>query len=127
MTEIPDFSLPSLASIFPFLECIRPEHSPTWHITRARQLQHYVSAWVLCTEDTDTPQKTLISVSGNLLVDVNGLNIGEGHSFILLLFPQSWGTGEVHDKLIAACSRVISSGKPGSIITRVEFEDMELG
>lgn len=122
--KIKDFSLPSLASIFPFLEGTCPKDSPTWHITRARLLQHYVSAWVLYTEDTDTPQKTLISFSGNLLVDMDGLSIGKGHTFFLLLLPRFWSMEGVHNKLMAACARVISSGKPGSVITKVGFENL---
>jgi hypothetical protein len=40
-----DFSMPPLNSVFPFLEAIRPDDDPTWHIRRGHLLDRYDSVW----------------------------------------------------------------------------------
>jgi hypothetical protein len=45
-----DFSMPTLNSIFPFLETVRPRCDPCWHIRRGQLLHHYVSVWAVCND-----------------------------------------------------------------------------
>lgn len=116
--------MPSLASIFPFLEGIRrPEnpHSQTWHIRRAKMLQYYDCAWIVYSGQTT--ELSLIALGGDVHFDEQNLDT-EGKYFFLILFPQSWDKKEVEGKFVAVCNQVILSGEVGSVIRRMEFGGM---
>lgn len=116
--------MPSLASIFPFLEAIRPEGSPAWHINRARLLQRYDSAWIMYAGQSTASGSlmTLISFRGNLLVDMDTLTIDCDCLFVLLLLPQAWTVKGFNDQLLTTCTKVVSSASPGRVIRREEFD-----
>lgn len=54
--------MPSLVSVFSFLETILPEGFPTWHISRAQLLHQYYCAWDLHSKKADLSHMTLISL-----------------------------------------------------------------
>lgn len=115
--------MPSLASIFPFLEAIRPEDSPAWHIDRARLLHRYEAAWIIHygQSSAENPME-LISLCGELLVDIDKLAMCRGCMFILLLIPRAWEVKGICDQLLETCARVVSSARPGKVIRRDEFD-----
>lgn len=116
--------MPSLASISPFLEGIRrpgDSQSQTWHIKRAKMLQYYDYAWIVCSGQTT--ELSLIALGGDVHFDEQSLDT-EGKDFFLILFPRSWDKKEVEGKFVAVCNRVILSDEVGSVITRMEFGGM---
>lgn len=112
--------MPSLASIFPFLENIRPKEFQMWHISRAQLLHHYDCAWVLHSTSTGLSRLTLVSI-GDERFDVETLNM-DGNTYFLILFPQFWDRKQVENKW--TCNRVALSGEAGCVFTRSEFEGM---
>ncbi|PWY86483.1 hypothetical protein BO94DRAFT_575555 [Aspergillus sclerotioniger CBS 115572] len=128
-TNRPDgFTVPSLTSVFPFLEAIRPKSNPSWHISRARQLKSYKSLWAF--QHTHENQVnltkqtlTIVSLWGEMLTDPDKLRTEQG-CFFLLLVPHAWVIDDVGSKLLAACIRVSEGGSPGGIISRSDFEDI---
>jgi len=112
--------MPSLASVFPFLESIRPKEFQTWHISRAQLLHNYDCAWVLHSASTCPPQLTLVSI-GHECSDVERLDM-DGNTYFLILFPQFWDRKEVRNKWTTICNRVVLSGEAGCVFTRSEFE-----
>ncbi|KAE8155062.1 hypothetical protein BDV25DRAFT_170364 [Aspergillus avenaceus] len=124
MVRPDEFSMPSLASILPFLEAIRPENKSTWHISRARLLQYYDSAWVLYPRHKEVGEMTLVSLSEKAFLDTDTLPVDDQHTFFLLLFPRSWDIGEAVHRLMAACSDLILSGKQGSVLSRAQFDNL---
>ena len=114
------FMMPSLASIFPFLESIRPKEIPTWHISRAQVLHHYDCAWVLQSENARQSDLTLISL-GHEHASTETPNMDNG-TYFLILFPRLWNSKEVGDKWMVICNQAILLGEAGCLITRSEFE-----
>jgi hypothetical protein len=113
--------MPSLTSIFPFLEAIRPERHPTWHISRAQALDHYIPAWVSHAGGmNESEEMSLITFDGEKFCDTDKLSTGL--SFFLILIPQSWDKKAIVGKLLGACTGVGSLGKPGIVITKAEFD-----
>ncbi len=113
--------MPSLNSVFPFLEAIRPKSDPTWHIRRGRLLNHYESVWA-----------SISSVNDCLSIALRGEPAFEAlepncHCYLLCLVPRTWNTEfdskdtKVHDKLRQAFSLLASSRSPGYIIKHREF------
>ena len=80
--------MPSLASVFPFLESIHPKEFQTWHISRAQLLHHYDCAWVLHSVNTGPSRFTLVSF-GDEHSDVERLDMN-GKTYFLILFPLFW-------------------------------------
>ncbi|KAE8356454.1 hypothetical protein BDV28DRAFT_154634 [Aspergillus coremiiformis] len=118
------FTHPSLASIFPFLESIRPKNSPAWHITRARLLPDYDSAWFLHTPTTGK-QIELISLSGveRFELDVDTM-AQEKSSYVLVLIPRSWNL-EDHKQRLFSCAGLVANKGWGPIILKEEFEQLD--
>lgn len=116
--------MPSLASVFPFLESIRSKEFQTWHISRAQLLHHYDCAWVLHSANTGPSCLTLVSIGdGDECSDVERLDM-DWNTYFLVLFPQFWDRKEVENKWTTICNRVILSGEAGCIFTRSELEEM---
>ncbi|KAF7616119.1 hypothetical protein AFLA_009620 [Aspergillus flavus NRRL3357] len=127
VTHRPDgYTMPSLASLFPFLEAIRPNDCPSWHIHRAQQLK-YEPVWVLYIDQGDrhgnkeVESLSIVSIYGRDLIDVDMLKTGQG-CFFLLLLPRSWAIEEPNSKVLAICSQLLIPGKSGTIIKKVEFD-----
>lgn len=115
------FSMPSLNSVFPFLEAICPLDDPTWHIRRGRQLDCFESAWLFCQRSLDTPDSvTLVSISHRLLTDAEHLTEARG-CFLLCLIPRKWGVEGVHDQLLRVCTLLMLHSGSGHIISQVNF------
>ncbi|QQK44162.1 lipase/esterase [Penicillium digitatum] len=55
------FSMPTLNSIFPFLEAICPNSDLCWHIRRGGSLCQYESVWAVFGEDKTQPQSITFS------------------------------------------------------------------
>ncbi|OJJ50778.1 hypothetical protein ASPZODRAFT_262719 [Penicilliopsis zonata CBS 506.65] len=119
------FTHPSLASIFPFLESIRPKNSPGWHITRARLLEDYDSAWFLYTPTTDK-QIELISFSGLEYFAFDYNTMANEKAYLLALFPRSWDLGTCKQRLSAFAGTFANKGCD-SIISKEEFEQIDSG
>ncbi|KAE8355339.1 hypothetical protein BDV28DRAFT_129142 [Aspergillus coremiiformis] len=114
-----EFKMPSLASLFPFLESIRPKEHPTWHIIRARCLPRYTYAWAI----QDMSNTKLISLDGESFVDMEKSDM-HGETCVLILFPRSWDKNEVRERLAVVCGQVKSSDETGIIISQSEFQKM---
>lgn len=114
--------MPSLASIFPFLERIRPEvRIQTWNISRAQVLHRYDCVWIQIHRNEG---------SGMFYSHVSdGHGHGHGHrnqdctdtdaAYILILFPRCWDRKEIESNSRLICKRL--SGGCG-IFTRSDFE-----
>lgn len=114
-----DFSMPSVNSILPFLESIRPESNPTWHIRRCRLLDSYESIWAVPYDDAN--HSTSIILHGEPHFKEEGSKY-----FLLCLVPKAWnislGTGPgSNSRLRRFCSRLTSSKSLGSIVGHDEF------
>ena len=114
--------MPSLASVFPFLESICPQEFQTWHINRAQLLHHYDCAWVSHSLNTRPSCLTLVSL-GDERSDVERLDM-DGKTYFLILFPRFWDRKKVKNKWTTICNRLIGSDEAGCIISRPEFEGM---
>lgn len=78
------FSMPSLNSVFPFLEAVCPPLDPTWHIRRGQHLGCYESVWLFSQESPDSPDPvTLVSFGQRLLTDTGRLDEERGFFFTL--------------------------------------------
>lgn len=114
--------MPSLASIFPFLEAVRPSDCPGWHISRARLLEHYTAYWIRL--DRSTEETSFMTLSGESNIDELECTGGGDIVFILTLIPKEWGVEDVQPKLLKACIAIgCDSEKPGSVTTRKGFEE----
>ncbi|PYI29829.1 hypothetical protein BP00DRAFT_223295 [Aspergillus indologenus CBS 114.80] len=115
------FTHPSLASILPFLESIRPQDSPTWHLTRARLLRDYESAWFLHTPGTDKQLKLL---SGVECFKSESDEMANEKSYLLLLIPRFWNLENHWARLFTCAGLVVNQGF-GPIISKKEFEQLD--
>ncbi|PYH94165.1 hypothetical protein BO71DRAFT_380100 [Aspergillus ellipticus CBS 707.79] len=109
---------PSLASIFPFLEAIRP--TPAWHITMSRLLQEFQSAWFSYTPETKHVDP--IAFCGVECFEQNLDEIIMEQNFLLILFPGSW---EVDKQRLLICARRVANEGWGPIITKKEFDGIK--
>ncbi|KAB8239897.1 hypothetical protein BDV35DRAFT_375160 [Aspergillus flavus] len=124
------FSMPTLNSVFPFLEKICPELDPGWHIRRGRLLHHYESAWAVFCGDVTNPASILF----NSEVQLETVDLCDGSYYILCLIPRSWNLlwrtsgelistdTELVDELRQACSLLLLSEHSGRILGRSDFE-----
>lgn len=123
-----DFSMPTLNSIFPFLETVRPKSDPCWHIRRGRLLHHYESVWAVC-NDKNQPNSIIFGDEERFKT----VDICDKTHIVLCLVPRWWiislrankdsrskDTG-FDDKLREACLLLVSSRCPGYVLSRGGF------
>lgn len=124
-----DFSMPTLNSIFPFLETVRPKSDPCWHIRRGRLLHHYESVWAICNEKN---RPNSIIFDGEEQFET--VEICNKSHVMLCLVPKWWmislraiydpsskdNTG-FNNKLREACLLLVSSKCPGYLFSYGEF------
>lgn len=114
--------MPSLASIFSFLEAICPTDSPTWHISRARLLEHYNAAWVQVERLNEKP--SLITFPDDLLLVHEVQIVREYATFIFLLPPKYCDVKGSQPKLLAVFSELIhDSERPGTVVIMQELDE----
>lgn len=114
------FSMPSLNSVFPFLEAVCPPLDPTWHIRRGRHLGCYESVWLFSQESPDSPDPvTLVSFGQRLLTDTGRLD-EERVFFLLCLVPREWRVDGLCDQLLRVCTSMTSQS-PGHIISQANL------
>ncbi|KAL2812136.1 hypothetical protein BDW59DRAFT_44395 [Aspergillus cavernicola] len=112
------FSMPSVNSVFPFLEGIRPNDDYTWHIRRCRLLESYVSIWVF--SRTDRSDQTVM----DSVADPDHIQSREEEqgSYLLCLMPKNWGAEGARSQLMSVCSS-LPRGDPGCIKTWHDFKN----
>ncbi|OGM40894.1 hypothetical protein ABOM_010009 [Aspergillus bombycis] len=126
-----DFSMPTLNSVFPFLEAVCPQSDPGWLIRRGRLLHHYESAWAVSRLDENRAASILFDGEVELATDDSRRSY-----LILCLIPKSWNlswrtddkpssddTGPSH-QLRQACLLALSQ-RSGCVFGRSEF--LEVG
>ena len=121
------FSLPSLSSVFPFLEGVCPADDPTWHIRRSRSLDNYDSVWARCKRSKLPEPLTLVSISGILQIDAQQLEIDDRHYYFLCLVPKEWGTEGICAQISRFCSPLFGVKSDGRVIDRREFDAVTHG
>jgi hypothetical protein len=115
--------MPTLNSIFPFLEAVCPNSDLCWHIRRGRLLHQYESVWAVFCDDEAHPQ----SITFDWEPQFGTVEKMKESRFILCLVPHSWGIGSLKfdfarlDKLRKVCACFVSSKLPGAILSRAEF------
>lgn len=114
-----DFSMPTLNSIFPFLEAVRPESDPCWHIRRGRLLHQYEPVWAICYNR---------SQPDSIIFDDETVEICDTSQTILSLVPKSWNVSSrgIHEpnskntgfkqKLQEVCRLLVSPRCPGYVL-----------
>ncbi|CAG8139906.1 unnamed protein product [Penicillium salamii] len=120
---LPGFCMPTLNSIFPFLDDFCPKSDPSWHIRRGRLLHHYSSIWVAFRDET-SPQAMTFDCEPQF----GSVETMKDSRFMLCLIPNSWivtiGTRLAFlrsCKLREFCSLLISIKPLGLIFQRDEF------
>ncbi|OOF93557.1 hypothetical protein ASPCADRAFT_209500 [Aspergillus carbonarius ITEM 5010] len=111
------FSMPSVNSIFPFLESIRPKDDYTWHIRRGRLLESYEAVWICST--TDSSGKTAMSFVSD--IDCAQSMEGSRCRYLLCLIPKEWDIEGVRSLLINICLS-LPRGNRGCIKTRLDLK-----
>ncbi|RAK97447.1 uncharacterized protein BO80DRAFT_364181, partial [Aspergillus ibericus CBS 121593] len=108
------FSMPTLASILPFLEYLGRKLDPGWCIRRARVLDRYMSIWAV-SHDNGIQSITTTDEEARF-------GMGDGR-YVLCLVPKLWGLeGTVlYEKLSDACRSFVLSGRSGRIVERGSF------
>ncbi|KNG88166.1 hypothetical protein ANOM_004245 [Aspergillus nomiae NRRL 13137] len=122
------FSMPTLNSVFPFLEAVCPPSDPGWLIRRGRLLQHYESVWAVSRFDEN--QAASILFDGEVEFETDDFR-GRSY-FMLCLIPKSWNlswktdhesssenTGPSH-QLRQACLLALSE-RSGHVFGRSNF------
>lgn len=116
--------MPTLNSIFPFLEAVCPELDPCWHIRRGRLLRHFESIWAVFRDDKPQFQ----SITFDFEEEFGRLQAMKDSRFIVCLVPKSWIAALKAQpdlaglcKLRKFCSCLISTKTPGAILKRGEF------
>lgn len=116
--------MPTLNSIFPFLEAVRPESDPCWHIRRGRLLHHYRPIWAVFRHDST--QLTLVTFD----YEPRFTEIGAmaDSRFVLCLVPNLWHVPSWKDpgfagfeRLRNLCSDLVSTKAPGKIFEQSDF------
>ncbi|KAE8350403.1 hypothetical protein BDV28DRAFT_162986 [Aspergillus coremiiformis] len=125
------FSMPTLNSVFPFLEKICPKSDLSWYIRRGRLLHHYKSIWAVSYNDVNRPASILF----NHEVQFETVDLCDSSFFMLCLIPQSWNLSwrtnsepismntELVDKLRQACLLLASSECWGRVFGRSDFQE----
>ncbi|CAG7931570.1 unnamed protein product [Penicillium olsonii] len=119
------FSMPTLNSIFPFLEAICPNSDLCWHIRRGRLLCQYESVWAVFSEDKAQPQPITFGCEPQF----EAIEELENSRFMLCLLPHSWDFGSLKtevdfaglERLRDMCSSLLAAKRPGIIFSRAEF------
>lgn len=123
------FSMPTLNSIFPFLEAVCPKSDLCWHIRRGRLLHHYKSVWAVSRDEETQP------ISFDCEREFRTIETTKDSRFMLCLVPNSWiislkmnpDVSGHYDRLQQFCSSLISAESPGVVIGRGEFlKDAEI-
>ena len=124
LLTIPGFSMPTLNSIFPFLEAVCPKSDLCWHIRRARLLRHYKSVWAVFRDDKTQPQSITFDCEQQFATK----EAMEDSRFMLCLVPDSWSVLlEMQPnsawlcKLREFCLHLVSVKTPGAILERGGF------
>ncbi|KAL2808804.1 hypothetical protein BJX63DRAFT_16714 [Aspergillus granulosus] len=118
-TRPDDFSMPSVNSIFPFLESIRPSDDLTWHIRRSRQLPIYAPFWVFSTTNGGD-QGEIVFVTDRHSSHGDGGE--EKGSYLLCMVPQEWKEECVGGQLLKVCLS-LQHGVSGCIKTRADINN----
>ncbi|PLB48638.1 hypothetical protein P170DRAFT_474991 [Aspergillus steynii IBT 23096] len=123
-----EFGIPSLSSVFPFLEAMCPKEDPAWCIHSARQLDLYDAAWVMSDKkQNSTPEANLSMVSfrGRIFLDVEHIVRNRDSFFVLVLIPRSWVVEDINDLVIRVSSRFTETEKPvGTTVSREQAESI---
>lgn len=123
-----DFSMPTLNSIFPFLEAVRPTSDPCWHIRRGRLLHQYKPVWAICNDKNQ---------SNSIIFDddeaqFRTVEICDTSQIMHCLVPKWWNVSSraIHEpgskdtgfeqKLQQACRLLVSSQCPEFVLGRDE-------
>ncbi|PKY03392.1 hypothetical protein P168DRAFT_305673 [Aspergillus campestris IBT 28561] len=112
------FSMPSVNSVFPFLEDIRPKDDQTWHIRRGRLLKSYEAVWISSTTN-GSGQTDMSFVSDS---DYTENSTGAKRRYLLCLVPKEWGVEGVRGPLMSICSS-LPRGAHGCIKTRIDLQN----
>ncbi|PYH94467.1 hypothetical protein BO71DRAFT_325301 [Aspergillus ellipticus CBS 707.79] len=123
------FSMPTLNSVFPFLEKVCSKSDPCWHIRRGRLLHYYEPFWAVSHNEENRPAS--ITFDGEIQFEM--MEMDDKSHFILCLVPKSWivslkanhnsswGNTGLFDKLRQVCTLLLSTESPGYVIGRGEF------
>lgn len=116
--------MPTLNSIFPFLEAVCPNSDLCWHIRRGRLLRQYESVWAVFCDDMTYPQ----SITFDCEPQFETIEKMKDTCFIVCLVPHSWGITSVTkfdfaglSELRKYCDRFLTAKLPGAILSRDEF------
>jgi hypothetical protein len=117
--------MPTLNSIFPFLEAVCPNSDLCWHIRRGRLLYQYESVWAVSCDDKTNPQPITFGCEPQF----GTIEKMEDSRFILCLVPHSWGIASLEtesdfaglDHLRRFCASFVTAKSPGAIFSRAEF------
>ncbi|KAL3474561.1 hypothetical protein BJX99DRAFT_248202 [Aspergillus californicus] len=107
------FSMPTLNSIFPFLETVRPDSDPCWHIRRGRLLHHYKSVWAVCNENQLS--SIIFDDEAQFKTERWIKSLRATHD------SSSKDTGFDYKLLREACLLLVSSRCPGYVYSRGKF------
>lgn len=110
--------MPSLNSVFPFLENIRPKYDYTWHLRRGRLLDSYESVSMSCYTANGSGQTALHFVSD--LEHTQNIT-GAKRRYLLCLVPE-WGVEDVRSPLVSICSSLPRRAH-GYINTRIDLKN----
>ncbi|KAI9041860.1 uncharacterized protein KD926_006405 [Aspergillus affinis] len=127
------FTMPSLSSLFPFLEALCPKDDPTWCIRRARQLNDYSFAWLMSGEEKECPSNGRLSVicwprdpPGRRMgacMDINVKAFDRDDFFLLMLIPENWAQVDMTGKVLRLGSEFLDCDEAvGTIIDRDHFD-----
>ncbi|CAG7978308.1 unnamed protein product [Penicillium olsonii] len=116
------FSMPTLNSIFPFLEAVCPSSDLCWHIRRGRLLHHYESVWAVFSDDKAHPELLTFDFEPQF----ESIEKLENTRFILCLLPHLWDSASLKTEsgltsLRKICSSFVAAERPGIILSRAEF------
>ncbi|KAE8336622.1 hypothetical protein BDV24DRAFT_109529 [Aspergillus arachidicola] len=124
------FSMPTLNSVFPFLEKVCPKSDPGWCIRRGRLLRYYESVWAVPCDNVDRPASILFN--GDMQFET--VELRDSPYYILCLIPRSWNLSwrtdyeststnrELGHKLRQACLLLVSFECSGYVFRRSDFE-----
>lgn len=122
--------MPTLNSVFPFLEALSPESDPCWCIRRGRLLHHYKYAWAAFAKRSTQPAEFIFDREPEFTM----IEREKDPRFMLCLVPKSWtilvqetdlGFDGYYDKLRHFCSLLVLDDSSGAIIKREEFKNEE--
>ncbi|KAE8408171.1 hypothetical protein BDV37DRAFT_279120 [Aspergillus pseudonomiae] len=112
------FSMPSVNSVFPFLEGLCPTDDCTWHIRRGRLLESYTPIWVMSI--TDSSGQTVMDFTFDR--DFAQRREEAKVKYLLCLIPKKWGVEDVRSPLVSICSS-LPRNDHGCIKTWLDFNN----